>query len=343
VLHGAVARIVAEQVQVALSDEQEQRLQETRPVDPEAYRLVALGTRQWNDGSPTGLEESVESYRQALALEPDYVEALAGLANAYAGLGCQGLRHPSAVYPEARRILNRALAMDPDNPEALAALAHMTWECDWDFEEAVRLLHEALDENPSYAFARHLLGFMLFQIGRPEEGLRELERAYALDPFSPRLSADLGWLYINAGEVARGERQLEWTRNEFPEWNDINLRIREARLAGDLDRAIALTDEFEPPHGAKYRLAARCGMYVAKGDTASARAALAALVAMADTSYVSPASIAMRYNRLGDVDQAVAWLERALEIRDPRLARFREMLDHEDPRVVAIGRRVGFE
>jgi tetratricopeptide (TPR) repeat protein len=342
-LHGEIARTVAEQVQVALKPEQLERLQQERTVDPEAYQAYLQGGYWYQKGTPAGFERSVPYYEQAVALEPDFVEALAGLANAYITLGCHGVRHPAEVYPRAQELLDKALQFDPDNAEALTALGHLVFEYVWDFPGAERLWRRAIDANPSYALARHMLGFGLMVFGRAEEGLPEVELAYKLDPLSPNLSADLTYLYLSNHQTERAWEQLQRTREMFPDWDYTTDFANYYASQGQYDKAIELTENAPDDYFVNWKLARLCTFYVAKGDTLEARNHLAALLAQADTAFVSPAMIARCYDRLGAADSALVWFERGFEIRDPGMRSTRDLLERDDPRFVAIAKRVGFE
>ena len=271
------------------------------------------------------------------------VGALAGLADAIITHGCYGISHPIDVYPRARKLIHEALELDPTNAEALTALGHMTWEFDWDFEESERLLRQAIELNPSYAWARHVLGWSLMIVGRQEEGRREIERGYELDPQSPNLAADLANLYRITGDEERSWQLLQTTTQRFPDWDPAYDLAAHHSWAGDHAKAIELIEGAPEVYGTSGRITTLCQWSAAAGDTIKAREYLAAVLSLADSVYVQPGRIAQCFGAVGDTENELFWYEEGLKIHDPWMSRLRGLLQREDPRFVAVAQRVGFE
>ena len=119
--------------------------------DPEAYALYASGRFAWTRQTEPSLLQAIVFFEQAIARDPNYALAYAGLADSYAMLGVFGMRAPHDVFPKARGAVEKALSIDPDLAAAHAALGHikMIYEHDWD--GAARSMQRALQLDPSLA------------------------------------------------------------------------------------------------------------------------------------------------------------------------------------------------
>ena len=128
--------------------------------DPEAYALYASGRFAWTRQTEASLLQAIAFFEQAIARDPNYALAYAGLADSYAVLGVFGMRAPHEVFPKARRAVEKALSIDPDLAAAHSALGHIKvlYEHDWD--GAAREYARALQLDPSLALTYHRRGLL---------------------------------------------------------------------------------------------------------------------------------------------------------------------------------------
>jgi len=142
---------------------------------------------------------AVSHYQRAIALDPQYAPAYAGLADCYNLLTVWG-RLPSAqAFPQARAAAETALQLDPDSAEATTALAFETSHYEWDFPKAEAYFRKAIELNPNYVPAHHWYGQYLADMRRFDQAFVELQRASALDPLSDIVACDLADAEIYAG------------------------------------------------------------------------------------------------------------------------------------------------
>lgn len=153
----------------------------------EARYLVSRGTGQT-------LAEAAERFRSVLAEAPAFAPAAAGLAEA--------LYH-TGDWASAERAARDALASDPDNVGAQMVLADIALLRDWDWTAADAGYRRALEIAPGNADAHNGYGFVLASAGRHPEALSHVELAQRLDPISPVVSGDLGYMYYWAGRPDR--------------------------------------------------------------------------------------------------------------------------------------------
>jgi eukaryotic-like serine/threonine-protein kinase len=167
---------------------------ETRSaVAPEAYRLYLQGRYQWNRREVEGLRTAIELYQRALAVEPGFALAHAGLADVYNLLHTYLNLPTSETFPRARAAAERALELDPGLAEALVSRAYVAHYFEWDWAGAERDYRQALSINPSYATGWSSLGELLTTVGRFDEAAAAAQRAAELDPLSPMIPSIAGW------------------------------------------------------------------------------------------------------------------------------------------------------
>lgn len=177
----------------------------------EAYELFLKGRYYWAKRTPDSVQKAIRSFNDALALDANYAQAYAGLADSYA-LTASGLA-PEQRIAKARQAAQRALALDPDLADSQASLAFITYKFDWNWREAESHFRRAIQLSPSYAIAHHWFGEFLVLVGRFDEGIAELREAERLDPLSLSIQADLARGLYRArrydDSIAQAQRALE--------------------------------------------------------------------------------------------------------------------------------------
>jgi DNA-binding winged helix-turn-helix (wHTH) protein/tetratricopeptide (TPR) repeat protein len=194
-------------------------LPQSSPVDPgvhsyrpraaEAYFLQLEARAHLKPFTRLPLIKALTLFEQALALDPDYAMAHAGLASTYLLMASTAMLRPLQVdeaMPMARRHAQRAIALDEGLAEAWAALGRVKMEYDWDWEGAEADLAHAVTLNASSVEARGTLGQFLSAMGRHDEAIDAMERARRLDPRSVETLQHLAIVYWMAG---LGEQALE--------------------------------------------------------------------------------------------------------------------------------------
>lgn len=309
------AQAIARGVRVTLTPEESARLASARPVDPEAHIAYLQGRWHWHRYTRDGVRRSIAFFQHAIARDPAYAPAYAGLADAYIILG-HYYDAPGDMFPKARAAAEKALELDESLAEAHAALGHIAFEHDWDWREAERAFRRAIELNPSDASAHHIFGGgFLVAMGRFDEAQAEMTRAYELDPLSPTISKNRANPYLYAGAYDRAVPLLQETINMFPEEPGPHQTLGYAyAMQGRYRDAIA---EFERGHSSASLFAYAYGR---AGERTKAESLLTGLLEQARQTYVSPIEIAGVYVGLGDRERALEWLERAHRERVPQVA-----------------------
>jgi serine/threonine-protein kinase len=283
----------------------------------------------------------------AVRLDPTFVLAHVGVADAYSLMAFYAVRAPREAFPAAAIAARRALTIDPASAEALTSLAYVRMYHDWDFPEAERMFRKAIDLNPKYPTAHLWLGNIFSFSGRPAEAEAEFRSARILDPMSMVANTSQGWLPYWQNDFAKSRERLMETIALVPEflmaqyWLGLACtmlnRHEEARAA--FERGIAIG-------GRKPLTVTGLAIAAARaGKEEEARALLAEIDGFAKDRYVSSYFRAQILAALGEIEEGMVALEGAFEERvhwlvtvrnDPSLVPLRE-----HPRFDDLARRVG--
>jgi TolB-like protein/class 3 adenylate cyclase/Tfp pilus assembly protein PilF len=306
-----------------------------RAPDREAYDLYLRGRHAWRSRTRDGLELALEDFQAAIARDPEFAEAHAGMADAYLALVAYGYRSRDTLS-RAREAADRALALQPDLVEALASRGYLRSH-NHEFAASLADFRRAIELNPSYPLAHHWYSLALSSLGRFEEAIPEHRRALELDPLSPTPHSAYALTLLNANRLEEAEEMAARANELAPDLYfplSVLGRIHEAqgRRAEALEaaeRAAALAPEIA---GARAQLAR---MHARVGDRQKALDILAELEADPDPC---AACIAEVHVALGQYEEAFPWLDVRIWFDDSHGGGFAPKVDplydpiREDPR-----------
>ena len=168
---------------------------------PEVREIFLSGLYHWNTRTAEGLKQAKGEFEQALAKDPDYAEAHAGLANAYNLLAQYGVMPAAEAYPKAKAEAERAIALDDHLACGYSALGFATFYGSKDLRRAETLMKRALELDPNSALTYHWYALMMMHTGKFDEPLRAITRAQELDPNSHAILANRGLILFYAGHA----------------------------------------------------------------------------------------------------------------------------------------------
>jgi len=293
------------------------------------------------------LRKAIEYFNQAIAKDPNYALAYAGLADSYLLLSAFGAASPSDSLPQAKAAAKRALEIDDTSAEAHTSLGQILLFYDFDFAGSTREFKRAITLNPNYATAHHWYGSgPPTCLGEFDRGIAELKRAQQLDPLSLIINADLGGAFVAARHYDEAITQLRKTIEMDPRFYFAHWNLGEAlELKGQLPEAIAEYKKAAELDEDPFVLAL-VGQADAKlGQRDEAIKILSQLERLATKRYVANYSFAIMHMALGEKAKAIDWLERAYRDRSgPEIVGIKvdPMLDplHGDPRFEALVQKV---
>jgi TolB-like protein/Tfp pilus assembly protein PilF len=307
-----IAKTIADTLQAKLTGS-EKRAITVRPTEnTEAYQLYLKGRFFWNKRTAGDLRTAADYFQQAIAVDPSYASAYAGLAQAELLIPVFGGGAPRDFFPKAMAAARRAIELDERSAEGHSALASLL--CfDFKFAESEAEYRRAIELDPNYATAHHWFGnSLLVTLGRFDEAIKESQRAVELDPLSLIINADLGSTFMIARRydeaIAQLRRTLALDSNfAYAHWN-----LGEALyLKGDLPAAIAEYEKAAALDDDPQILSLLGRAYAETGRKDKALEILGRLKQIGQQHYVRDYLYALIYIGLGDKAAAIDYLEKA--------------------------------
>jgi TolB-like protein/tetratricopeptide (TPR) repeat protein len=312
----------------------------------EAYQLYLKGRYHYFKWTTEGFNRSIAYFEKAIALEPKYALAYAGVTDSCCALWYFGDFSSANGVEKGKQAALSALEIDDELAEVHSAMARVLCFHDWNWSAAEAEFRRAIELDPRYVTAREQYAFYLTAMGRFREAVVEARQAQELDPLSRVTNLSLGWILWFAGEYDE-VMALAGKMNEFEEgffgthWilGGVHMAKHEyANACREIEKAVELGGG--PMVVA--RLAQARGL---AGDSAKAREGLERLRAISVETFVPAFAYAIVYSGLGENDQAFECLDQACRERnanlvylnvDPTLQSLRS-----DPRYGKLLARVG--
>jgi serine/threonine protein kinase/tetratricopeptide (TPR) repeat protein len=320
-LQSEVAHAIADEIRIQVTPDERARLRSKRTVNPAAHVAYLQGLFLWNRFTGESVREAIRRYEEALAIDPNYAAAYAGLADSYIMLANHHILPPREGYSLGRRAAERGLALDESLAELHTSLGWIHRLFDWDWPAAERECLRTIQLNPGYAFGRSRYALLLSGMGRHEEAIAEAERAHGLDPLNLLTHTVVGDTLFYARRfdhsVAAYRKGLELDPTFGAAHTDLARSLEQVGRADEgveeFVRGTAGSDGLPRPSSGLAIL------YASAGRLDDARATIEAVKASAQKEFVSPYGIASYYAVTGDNDRALDWLEKAYSERDGTL------------------------
>ena len=317
-LQEEIADEVSETLKLKLAPEPKKRAVRHTD-DVEAYRLYLQGRFFFLKLSPDNLMKAVGFYRQAIAKDPNYARAYAGIADAYTvlGSGVFGSMRPTEAFPQAKAAVKKALSLDDSLSEAHAALTRCALYYDWDWSTAERAIRRAMDLDPGNQIARVVHSQFLLVTGRIDDAIQAARLAAQMDPLVVYATGWLGASLVFARRYDEGSdvlaEVLEMDPNFFPaHFMLLSTYYSRAQLNEGMEYAERLSSQFKIPA----ILCLKGTFYAAAGRTEEAAQLLKEVRELSESRYVSPALFANISFLLGDVEGYRTTMWQAYEQHD---------------------------
>jgi TolB-like protein/tetratricopeptide (TPR) repeat protein/class 3 adenylate cyclase len=304
-----IAKTIAETLQAKLSGLEKTAMSKKPTANQEAYELYLKGRFFWNKRTGDDLRKSIEYLKEAIAKDPGYALAYAGLADSYGLLRFYGGASPAESIVPATAAAKKALELDDSLAEPHASLGLIATE-ELDVHRGVEELERAIQLNPNYATAHHWLALAFTALGQSDRSIAETKRALELDPLSMVINADLSIAYLYARRYDEAEAQASKTLEIDPRSFLAHYYLGMAlQLKGRLEEAIPEFQKAVELNHDPYCISMLAQGYARNGQTDEARKLLAQLNEMAKSAEVPEYAFALIYTSLGDKDHAIAALE----------------------------------
>lgn len=349
-LQEEIAREMTAALRVRLTGEEEKRLRKTYTASPEAYDDYLKGRYWWNKQTEQGFRKGIEYIERAIARDPAYALAYAGLADCYISLASSGLVSAKEGYSKGRESAQEALKLDDTLAAAHVSLASVKTDYEWDWEGGEKEALRAIELNPNDPEARAAHAELLWTIGRFDDSIQESKRALELDPLSINYNTALAYTFFLARRydqaIEQGAKILELDPQFIPACYVRGVAYVKKSMykeaMAEFEKAVSISPN---------DLTALTGLgygYAVTGSRADAEKVLARLNELSKREFVSPVWMAKIYSGLGEKDQAFESLERAYvdrSIVSVAYIKTNPMLDplRSDPRFAELLRRLNLE
>jgi TolB-like protein/Tfp pilus assembly protein PilF len=340
-----ISKAIADRLRLHLTREDENSLAAGAPKDAIAYQLFLKARHETDRRRRVGFAAATDFFNQAIARDPSYARAYAGLAYVYLWQAYWGYVPSAEAYTKAMAAANRAVALDEGSADAHAALGWLNLYYRWDWAASAREYDRALALDPSAAYIHQWVGESLSTRARHDAAIAELKQAVALDPLSTELMTSLGFVLINARRFDEAIAVQKAAVEKGAESTLAQLDLARAyRLAGKSDLAIAesrkMLDTGDPIAEPFVALS-----YARAGRRADALAILGKMEENARRSGQGGFLVAAVYAALGDRDPAFRWLDEAIKEHDTFLPWMKVDPEFDklrgDPRYDDVIRRIG--
>jgi serine/threonine-protein kinase len=279
------------------------------------------GQHHWYRREKDSLQKAAQFFEEAAQLDPSYVLAHTGLANAYSSLGYYGLRHDIA-YPKAKAAMKRAQSINDNLAEVHAALGLMQLWLEWDWEGSEQSFKKAISIDPEYVLSYCWYSFLLDSLSRRDEALRMAERGRDLDPLSPYANTCIGFCLLQQGRYEDAIQATQKALDMEPDFLYTHWVLGGAYTCNSqYDEGLSMLERAATLSGrASYYLSWLAWTYGVAGRLDQALQVIGELHERARAEHVSAMFFAWAYSGLGDADQTFVWLDKALEEHSSQVA-----------------------
>ena len=308
-----ISKTIADTLQAKLTGSEKISIAKVPTANTEAYELYLKGRFFWNKRTGADLKRAIDYFNQAIAKDPNYALAYAGLADSYTLLSVFGAASPQDSIPQARVAAKKALELDNTLAEAHASSGRILSGYDYDFERAIAEFERAIQLNPNYATSYHWISNgPLTARGEFDRAITEGKRAVELDPLSMIDNADLGQIYFYARRYDEAISQVGKAIEIDPHSYLAHYYLGQIyQLQGHLTEAIAEYQKAVELDDDPQALAFLGQAQARIGQHDKAQKILSRMTEEAKSRYVSAYSFALMFIALGDKERAIDALERA--------------------------------
>jgi len=339
-LQAAITRDVASQLRPQLSGTEKEGVARVGTRDAEAYQFYLKGRYHFTKFTAEDFKAAVDFFHKAVARDPNYAAAYAGLADAYGMQGYFGYVSGRETFDKSRIVAKRALKLDSQIPESHLSLALVDYGYFWNFGEAEAEIQRALTLDPNSAYAHEVSCWYEIGMGKTQEAIAECRKAVDLDPLSLLYNSMLGEMYLYQRDYNRAIEQENKTLEIDPTYHrSIFLLGYAYEQMGDYKKAMEQWTKTAKLRGHETLAKELMQAFEKSGYPGYLRRD-----AKNNEAQGSYSDAAGDYAMLGDKDAAFSALEKAYEARsgllvikvDPELDSIRS-----DPRYADLLRRIG--
>ncbi len=308
-----VSKDIANALEITLSDNEQDRLENSPTNNSDAYMAYKQGQMFLNrgGGKVEELEQAEDFFKEAIRLDPNFCSAYVGLADTYVEYIYWGRAAPAEILEKAFSPTVTALSINSNDGGSHGALGSLSFY-KFERETAVLSLEKALEINPSYVGAYDKLAWIRVFDNDLEGAISLFEKALELDPLSVKYLANIGFVYAYFGKYDEGLKVLNENIVKYAIDDNMLLWMKAniLSLKGDHNEAVELFNSRSDGTNTNWMLGYT---YAKMGNIEKANEILSYQLNKSETTFVPPYMIASIYIGLGDKEKALEWLEKDYE------------------------------
>ena len=342
-LQSEIARDVSNKLKTKLSGADAAKVEKNYTANAEAYQLYLKGRFYAIKRTAKDAQKSIDYFQQAIAIDPNYALAYAGLAEANWFLALYSYPQVNEAVPKARELALKALELDNSLAEPHSILGVICFNYDGDFACMEREQKLAIELNPNYAEGHRRYGLLLLDLGRFEEARIAIRRALYIDPLSPVTNLENARVLFYQKKYDESEtlskKNVELDSNFWYAHLQLFYVYRMKRdYASAVEELAKVQDARGEPDAAKLIRESFAG-----GDW---QGFLRKITGQRTRLKLYPYFVATFFAELGEKDKAFAMLNEAIETKDQHTAQMK--IDpymnplRDDPRFQEVLKKVGF-
>ncbi len=222
-----IAQNIANELKVRLIDSEKEQIDKIHTNNPQAFQEYLIGKHLLNSRNSSGIQSSLEHFKNAIDHDPEFSLPYSSLAYAYTLIAAAGYGNipKEDASQKAKVYVQRALEIDSTLAEAHAALGYIRFRIDWNWKGAEKEFKRAIELKPNYSTAHEWYALFLGVHARLDEALVEMNKAYELDPMSPSVSTGMARTYYWRGEYEKAIVQCEKTLQMEPTYAEAYLAL----------------------------------------------------------------------------------------------------------------------
>jgi tetratricopeptide (TPR) repeat protein len=347
-LQKEVARAVATEIRVRVTEPEHDRLLEAGRLNPEAYESYLRGRWFWNRWNEEALWKGIELFNRAIELDAGFAPAYAGLADSYVTLSFYSQTDPREVMPKAKAAAQKAVALDDTLAEAHSSLGFVLTNYDFDWERAETAHRRAIELNPGSMTAHMMYMWYLVGMTRFDEAVAEIRKAHELSPLDVYVNRAIGDALVFARRYDEAIVALQKAIEMDPDFTYAHFNLGRAYLQKAMyEEALAeFEEEMRLSKAPDPVITAWMGLaHATMGREKEAYGILKDLTQRSEREYVPPSMLALLHFALEQDHAGFARLDAAYERRDGWLATIKAEPQYDrvrqDPRFVAFLKKMG--
>ena len=318
--------------------------------DSGSYLTYLRGLRQRARLTEFGMQESIESFEQAIKQDPNFALAYSGLADSCSlhGWLSSGPRKSKELFLRAKEMALKVIEIDSSLAHGYTSLAIVKFNYDWDWVGAQGMVSRALELDSHYITARVLNSRILANQGHLEEAVTEILKVRKIDPLSPPTNMFVGSILFLCRNFDEAIEDLKRTLILLPNSLRIHVLLSMAYLHKSMfGQARLVLERASDLHPANMNTKAWLGFASGiEGRKSAAQKVLIELTGARKHHRASSFDMALIYMGLGQTTHALDWLERAYQDRHCSLimANVNPLFDslRSEPRFQNLLRQLGF-